>query len=573
VSSTISAAADTSTAGSKSLQLTGVDLAGNSTPVTCAYSVAEPPPEPTAAVSIATPTADPTFSATSPFLALAGTASAGDDDTVASVAWSNDRGGSGTAAGAADWSVAAVPLQTGVNVITVTVTTAAGATATDTLTVTFDALTYFLAEGSTGPFFTMDVALANPHATPARITLTFLKGDGSTVVEGRTLPPTSRTTIAVRDIEGLAETPLSTIVSSLDLLPIGVERTMAWDARAYGGHGETAIAQPRTKWYFGEGSSGFFHTYVLVVNPNAAATTATVTFMPESGDPVVRTYPMEALSRLVVDAGSISELTDRSFGFTVEATQPIAVDRSMYFGGAAGQIFAGGHAAAGAPDPSLTWYFAEGATGTFFDTYFLLSNPGALPATATLTYLLTDGTTVTEERTIAADARVTVSVESGDPRLADAAFSTQVVSTAPIVAERSMYWGRAGASLPWIEGHNSLGLTAPGPRWLLAEGRVGGPLAHQTYILLGNPSSSAAEVTVTYLREDGSVVTKPYLVPPTSRVNVHVNGEVTELQNEPFAASVAVTNGVSIFVERSLYWNADGVTWAGGTNAPASRMP
>jgi hypothetical protein len=142
-------------------------------------------------------------------------------------------------------------------------------------------------------------------------------------------------------------------------------------------------------------------------------------------------------------------------------------------------------------DPSPTWYFAKGATGTFFDTYILLSNPGASPANVTLTYLLDDATTVTEQRTVAPNARVTVSVESSHARLSNASFSTQVVADAPIVAERSMYWGPAGDALPWTEGHNSLGVTAPGPRWLLAEGRIGGPLAHQTYILLGNPSTTS----------------------------------------------------------------------------------
>ena len=136
-----------------------------------------------------------------------------------------------------------------------------------------------------------------------------------------------------------------------------------------------------------------------------------------------------------------------------------------------------------------------------------------------------------------------------------------------------MYWGEVGSALPWTEGHSSVGLTSPSLRWLLAEGRVGGPLEHQTYILLGNPSTTTAEVTITYLRGDGSVVTKPYVVPPTSRANVFVNGEVPELHDEAFGASVAVTNGVPIFVERSLYWNAGGVTWAGGTNAAAVRMP
>ena len=53
----------------------------------------------------------------------------------------------------------------------------------------------------------------------------------------------------------------------------------------------------------------------------------------------------------------------------------------MYFGNTPTRLFTGGHASSGAPDPSTTWLFAEGATGPYFDTYILLANPGTTPAT------------------------------------------------------------------------------------------------------------------------------------------------------------------------------------------------
>jgi len=247
------------------------------------------------------------------------------------------------------------------------------------------------------------------------------------------------------------------------------------------------------------------------------------------------------------------------------------VERSMYFGSTPTRLWKGGHASAGAPVPGTSWYFAEGATGSFFDTYILLSNATALPTNVTLTYLLDNGSTVVSHKTIPANQRLTVSVEGEDPLLTSAAFSTTVTADQPIVAERSMYW--VGDPGPWREGHNSVGLTAPGTKWLLAEGRVGGPLEYQTYILLGNPSTTtAATVTITYLKTDGTTVTGTYIVPPTSRFNVFVNGLVPALSNESFGSVIAVTNNVPIFVERSLYWNSGGVIWAGGTNATATRL-
>jgi subtilisin-like proprotein convertase family protein len=558
-----SAAPDTSSAGSRSVLISASDVAGNSGSVSCAYSVLSPP-----AITIVTPTGAPTFGATSPFIALTGTSS--DDGSVTQVTWSNDRGGSGTASGIAAWAAPVIPLQTGANVITVSATDDDGEVATDTLTVNLEAITYYLAEGSTG-FFDTEIALANPHASQARASVTFLESDGSTLLEERLLPPMSRTTIRIADIDGLESTPVSTIVSSLDMLPLGVERTMSWVAASYGSSGGEAIGQTRLKWLFAEGAQGFFRTYLMVLNPNAAATTATVTFLPEGGSgPVVRSFPMAPMSRLVVDGASVPEIANSSFGIVVDATEPVVAERAMYFGDGP-SLLAGGHVSAGAPDASTSWFFAEGATGSFFDTFLLVGNPGAEPANITLTYLLDNGQTVTANKIVPANARLTVDVESEAPALAAASFATQLTSDAPIVAERAMYW--LGDPAPWTESHDSLGVAATGTKWLLAEGRVGGPQAHQTYILLGNPSATTADVTITYLRADGTTTTSHHLVPGTSRLNVLVNTEAPALQNEAFGAKIEVANGVGIVVERSIYWNAGGVVWAGGTNVTATRLP
>jgi hypothetical protein len=48
---------------------------------------------------------------------------------------------------------------------------------------------------------------------------------------------------------------------------------------------------------------------------------------------------------------------------------------------------------------------------------------------------------------------------------------------------------------------------------------------------------------------------------------------VPELLDRSFGAKIEVTNGVAIAVERSMYWNANGVFWAGGSHAPAQRLP
>ena len=95
----------------------------------------------------------------------------------------------------------------------------------------------------------------------------------------------------------------------------------------------------------------------------------------------------------------------------------------------------------------------------------------------------------------------------------------------------------------------------------------------QTYILLANPNALGAAVRITFLRADGSTVVKTFPVSPTSRYNVAVSSAAPELGDEAFGALIEVTNGVPISVERAMYSDAFGQTWAAGTNALASRVP
>jgi hypothetical protein len=54
---------------------------------------------------------------------------------------------------------------------------------------------------------------------------------------------------------------------------------------------------------------------------------------------------------------------------------------------------------------------------------------------------------------------------------------------------------------------------------------------------------------------------------------VDVGTDVAELRDHSFGATVEVTNGVGIAVERAMYWSVNGIFFAGGTNATATRLP
>jgi hypothetical protein len=431
---------------------------------------------------------------------------------------------------------------------------------------------YILAEGATSAFFDTDIMIANPRATATPATLTFLKEDGTTIVDHRNIPPRARVTLHMKDLPGLAGAAASTVIVPDNGQPLSVERTMFWDASRYGGHTGGAVGAASTRWLFAEGAQGFFDTFLLVSNQGDAASTVTVTFLRENEAPVVKHKDIAPHSRLTIHAGEFPELDGRSFGIIVDCPQPVVAERAMYFGSTPGQLWAGGHESPGIAIPSEEWLFSEGAMGAFFDTFLLLMNPGDTDATVAVRYLLEDGTAVLKNKVIGAKQRLTIKLEDEDPALATGSAGTHITSDVPIVAERSMYWSGSDVQ-PWTEAHNSFGMTAPTMRWALAEGRVGGPENFHTYILLANPYQfGGADVTISFLRESGDPIVKVLHVNGNSRVTVDVSAIAPELQNESFGALVEAEPGGSITVERSMYWSANGVFWAGGSSSTGTPL-
>jgi autotransporter-associated beta strand protein len=428
---------------------------------------------------------------------------------------------------------------------------------------------YYLSEGATGPFFNTDLLIANPNAAMVNAELRFSKEDGTAVTMTLPIAALSRTTIRVDDLAGLEAATFSTVVTSLDGLPLLVERTMSWDASGYGAHTEKANSGPALTWYFAEGAAGHFHTYLLLSNPRDAANEATVTYLREDQAAVTRVYQLLPHSRRTIDTSEDLELLNRSFGMSVSFQHPGMAERAMYFGET--PLFTGGHASAGVTAPATSWFLAEGATGPYFETFILLANPGAQPVDATVTFLPNTGVPVVKSHTIGAGERLTLDIELEHESLANVAVATKVTATAPLVVERSQYWPNTPDQ--WFEAHNSAGVTELGLKWGLAEGRVGGQAHYQTYILLANPGDVPASVQIQFLRESAAPLVKSFVVAPTSRVNVPVGPgtEVPELADESFGAIITSTQPIA--VERAMYSDVNGVTWAAGTNATATRLP
>jgi Fibronectin type III domain len=422
--------------------------------------------------------------------------------------------------------------------------------------------TWTLAEGATGTFRTR-LAITNPGTDTAEITVRFLPQGGTPIVQQYSIPGQSRRTIVVNDIAGLENVPLSAEITT-QRGGVLVERTMTWGGAESMDSASTGKAAPgpRTTWYFAEGDSALFDTYLVLANAGSVDADVTVTFLLATGQTAQAAYVVPANSRQSVYANTVPGVGKCSFGMTVQATSPITAERSMYFS-TADTVWKGGHTSAGVDGPSTQWFMAEGHTGEIFAEYLLLANPNQSAASATVRYLTPSGKPISATYQLPPTSRTTVMVNEV-PGLEDTDVAAAITATSPIVAERSMYWpGRWGQ---WYEGHNSAAMPAIGTKWVLSEGETGGAHNVISYFLLANPNAQDAAVTLTIVRDNGL---PPLTVQATVKANSRLSLNSTQFplqSGEQFGVVVESTNGVSVAVERSIYWDGSGKTWIAGTN-------
>ncbi|MGE3841959.1 MAG: matrixin family metalloprotease [Vicinamibacterales bacterium] len=440
----------------------------------------------------------------------------------------------------------------------------------------------YFAEGATSTFFRtrFSLVLASGNST-AHVLLRFLLSNGQVIAFPVPVPAHQRVTVEAQDVPGLGAAEFATVVES-DLAVVA-DRTMTWDATGYGMHTETAIAAPATTWYLAEGSTGSsFQLFYLLQNANDEGATVQVEYLRASPlPPVVKTYHVGPHSRFNVWVNTESDVAGSDVSAVITSDRPIVVERAMYLN-PAGQMFRAGHESAGVTQTSRSWFFAEGATGDYFDTFVLMANPGDTQSVCDTRFLLPDGSEVVESFYVDPRSRGNIWIDAIGGPLANTAVSTSLDCTEPIVAERAMWW--PGPSAAWGEAHNAFGVAAAGTVWVVADGEQGGPFSTETYLLIANTSAFDAVVEVELQFEDGSTSSKQYPVAARSRLNVAVGaaaaagGFGSTSANKRFSAVVRslvqAGPGVAaqVVVERSLYSNANGVVWAAGSNSLGTRV-
>lgn len=403
----------------------------------------------------------------------------------------------------------------------------------------------YLAEGSTAWGFSTYVTIENPNPVARTASITYQTTRGPVRAPDARLPANSQTT--VNPEEHVPNQDFSTLVSCVEGSPIAVDRTMTWTKPGSPypeSHCSVGVGSPSKTWYLPEGTSNWgFETWTLVQNPGASDARVRLTYMVEGEGPRTLEKTVAAGSRATF--GMKDDVGDVDASIKVESDSYVIAERAVYR-----DEKREGHGSIGAAAPASEYFLAEGCTGFGFTTYVLLQNPGAREVTVRLTYMTGAGPVEQPGFVIPANGRKTVNVNE-TASLPDPNFSTFVRASAPIVAERAMYWN---AGNPEVETcHDSIGIPGAKTAWYLPDGESSVAEQVETWTLVQNPGAAPARVRVDYLRPSGTGnVSFTDTVPARSRSTYNMADRIEG------RAAIRVTSldaGSPVIVERAMYRN------------------
>ncbi len=301
---------------------------------------------------------------------------------------------------------------------------------------------------------------------------------------------------------------------------------------------------PRT-WYFAEGTTySGFETFILVQNPSTSDANVTLNYLNTSGVLTVQQVQVPAQSRKSINCQDAVG-TGQRFTVKVDSDQPIVAERPMYF-----NYRSGGNSVFGALASSRTQFFPSGNTiidsNGDFSTTFSLQNPNSVPAHVDVLYLHASGFPTMQSISLPANSFVN-SYGYSYPGL-NKEFSAYFNCDQPIFAERAIYLKDTGQEL--ISGNVIPGANFSSRDWYLPGGST--QSGFETWILLQNPNSAAATVSVNYMTEHGPAPGQTVQVAGYARTSVDTG---LDLARSP-DFSTKIKSDLPIIAERAMYWNS-----------------
>jgi subtilisin family serine protease len=326
---------------------------------------------------------------------------------------------------------------------------AASSEAHSSVGVTSSAKIWYLPEGSSAWGFECWLLIQNPNTTPANCNVTYMIEDGAPKTVSKTIPASSRSTFNIADDIGAKDASIK-VVSNIPVIP---ERAMYRNNRREG-HDSIGTTTPASDYFLAEGTTAWgFTTYVLVQNPNTAATDVTVTYMTPSGAKAQAPFSLAGNSRKTIRVNDVAGMGNTDFSTKVHGSKPLIAERSMYWDNGTGEAC---HDSIGMDKAHTTFYLPDGQTSEGCETWTLVQNPNASAVTVEISYLTPTGQgNVVKTETIPASSRQTFGMLSHSGINGRASIMvTSKTSGKPIMVERAMYWNNKGAGTDTIGGYS-----------------------------------------------------------------------------------------------------------------------
>jgi hypothetical protein len=211
-------------------------------------------------------------------------------------------------------------------------------------------VSWSFAEGTVLPDFAEYLTLGNPNAVPVNVKLTYLLGDGSTIVRTAPVAAGSRHTVKVfdgsgdgigRDVSDPLGRGVSIVVESPDG-PIVAERPMYFHhdfglpAEVNDGHDVVGVTAPATTWRFADGTTmPDFYDFLTIGNPNSQPATVAITYFTDGSGPTTVPVTVPATSRVTVQIygpasqGGIGRNVT-GFSIRLDSDHPVLVELPEY---------------------------------------------------------------------------------------------------------------------------------------------------------------------------------------------------------------------------------------------------
>ncbi|MGH2347156.1 MAG: DUF5719 family protein [Chloroflexota bacterium] len=316
---------------------------------------------------------------------------------------------------------------------TISRTTVAGVSLGESITPGVDTLAQFwyFAEGYTGASFQEYLALFNPGASPATVTVEPVGGNGSQVSAPLTsvVPPHARITVNLR-----AAIPGRSIGMSVQSdQPIAAERVLYWGdgtgSAKFGTAVTGGIRGPAALWTFPFVSTvGSDQAFLSFIDPTTVAAHVQLTaFGPPGVGPMPRTVTVAAGARATVALPAQLE----AMAIVASSDVPVIAEEGQYFGGSPNMGAHMGSVVAGTPQPASQWAFPGISDPAFTDLTWYVFNRGSAAATVTVT-VLGQGMAPAQTRIRADPGKLTV-VNLASIRAMRGAAGSLWVSNSPVV--------------------------------------------------------------------------------------------------------------------------------------------